>query len=76
MISASKTWIGGLRIQSYLKQVQKSPEVTSCLTERKGNNNHLHNIRQKASLNSVLSTDMLSGKVLKNLELILNINQT
>lgn len=66
MFSASKTWVEGLRIQSHLKQV--SPEVISWLTEQKGNNNnnHLHNITWKASLNSVLATDMLSGKVLKN----------
>lgn len=62
--TVSNTWMEGLRIQSHLKQVQKSPEVTSCLTEQKDNNNHLHNTTWKESLNSVLPTDMLSGKVL------------
>ena len=66
----------GLRIQSYLKQVQKSPEVICSLTEQKGKNNQLHNTTWKAGLNTVLPRDMLSGKVLKNVGFMLNINHT
>lgn len=64
----------GLIIQSDLKQVQKSPEVVCSLTEQNSKNNQLCNTTVKANLNTVLPRNILSGKVLKNLRFMLNIN--